>query len=92
MNNFSLFEPNLGLLHSAILRSISGAKAIASRLFFVKIHFGSLPALLLRNAAHSARGIVNTHSAMEFSHLRKPLLFALLLGIPTLYHMNTGFY
>ena len=92
MNNFSLVAPNLGLLHSAILRSVSGAKAIASHLFFVKIHFGSLPALLLRNAAHSARVIVKTHSAMGFSHLRKPLLFALLLGISTLNHTNTDFY
>jgi len=92
MNNFSFFERNLGSLHSAILRSVSGAKTIASHLFFVKIHFGSLPALLLRNAAHSARVIVKTHSAMEFSHLRKPLFFALLLGIPMLNHTNTGFY
>jgi hypothetical protein len=92
MNNFSLFEQNLVLLLLAILRSVSGAKAIASRLFFVKIHFGSLPALLLRNATHSTRVIVKTHSAMEFSHLKKPLLLALPLGIPTLNHTNTGFY
>ncbi len=92
MKNFSLFEQNLGLLHSAILRSISGAKAIALHLFFIKIHFGSLPALLLRNAEHCNRVIVKTHSAMVFSHLRKPQLFALLLGIPMLNPKNTGFY
>jgi hypothetical protein len=92
MNNFSLFERNLGSLHSAILRSISGAKAITSHLFFVKIHFGSLPALLLKNAKHCNRVIVKTHSVMEFSHLRKPQLFALLLGIPTLNPQKTGFY
>ncbi len=92
MNNFSLFERNLVSLPLAILRSVCGAKVIASRLFFVKIPFGSLPALLLRNAAHSARVIVKMHSAMEFSRLKKPLLFALPLGILTLNHTNTGFY
>jgi hypothetical protein len=92
MNNFSLFERNLGSLHSAILRSVSGAKAIASHLFFVKIHFGSLPALLLRNSKHCNKVIVKRHSAMEFSHLRKPQLFILPLGIPTLNPTNTGFY
>ena len=92
MNNFSLFEQNLRSLHSAILRSVSGAKAIALHLFFIKIHFGSLPALLLRNAEHCNRVIVKTHSAMVFSHLRKPQLFALLLGIPMLNPKNTGFY
>ncbi len=58
----------------------------------VKINFGFLPALLLRNTTHSARVIVKTHSAMEFSHLKKPLLFALPLGIPMLNHTNTGIY
>jgi hypothetical protein len=92
MNNFSLFAQNFGLLHSAILRSVSGAKVIALHLFFVKIHFGSLPALLLKNATHCNRAIVKTRSAMVFSHLRKPQLFALLLGIPMLNPKNTGFY
>ncbi len=91
MNNFSLFEQNLGSLHPAILRSVSEAKSIASHLFFVKIHFGSLPALLLRNTEHYDKVIVKTHSAMIFSHLRKPQLFALLLGILMLNPKNLAF-
>jgi hypothetical protein len=92
MNNFSLFKKNLGSLHSAILRSVFGAKAITSHLFFVQIHFGSLSALLLRNAEHCDRAIVKMRSAMVFSHLRKPQLFALLLGILMLNAKNIGFY
>jgi hypothetical protein len=92
MIKFSLFGQNLGSLPLGILRSVSGAKAIASHLFFVRIHFVSLPALLLRNAELCNRAIVKTHSAMVFSLLRKPQLFALLLGIPMLNPRNTGFY
>ena len=53
----SLFAQNLESWHWAILKSLSGVKAIALHLFFVKIPFISLLALLMKNAARCDKAI-----------------------------------
>jgi hypothetical protein len=75
----------------AILKSVSGVKAIASHLFFVKIPFVSLLALQLRNAVPCDRAIAKRRSAMVFSHPKRLQLFALLLVTPTLILKNIDF-
>ena len=67
----SLFAQNLESWHWAILKSVSGVKAIASHLFFVRIPFVSILALLLKNTAHCDKAIAKTLSAMAFSRPKK---------------------
>jgi hypothetical protein len=75
----------------AILKSAPGVKAIASYLFFVKIPFISLLALLLKNGDLCNKAIAKTLSVMVSSRLMKQRLFALLLVTPTLIPKNIGF-
>jgi hypothetical protein len=75
----------------AILKSAPGVKVIASYLFFVKIPFVSILALLLKNADPCNKAIAKTLSVMVSSRPMKQRLFTLLLVTLTLIPKNIGF-
>ncbi len=73
------------------MKSVSGVKAIALPLFFVKIPFVSFIALQLKNAVPCNKAIAKMRSAIVFSRSKKQRLFALLQVAPTLIPKNIGF-